>query len=230
MRGFGGGRPAKRPKLDGGLKLDLYRLKRQGWLVPGASTSGSLTWTSKRTGAQIAAIGFAVTATAEGGSARLTYTTTLHDGRRVASDYSIALASTSQPFGGRRWWFLCPITGTRAAVLYLPAAQTRFASQAGLRGSYRTQRIADHDRAMELAQDINMGLGGDGDLFDFWTPKPPRMRWSTYRRKLERAERARAVSLGWIAAYLDRTAPAPCSVGSASSVVMAEARRVVRTA
>lgn len=103
MGGRSGGRPATRPQLDGGLKLDLYRLKGQGWLVPSASTSGTLTWTNRRNGAQLAAIGFAITAMAESGSARLTYTTTLHDGRRIASDYSIALTSTLQPFGGRRW-------------------------------------------------------------------------------------------------------------------------------
>lgn len=165
-------------------------------------------WTNKRTGAQLAAIGFAITATAEGGSARLTYTTTLHGGRRVASDYTIALVSTPQPFGGRRWWFLCPVTGSRAAVLYMPTGRTRFASQAALGGSYRTQRISPRDRAMEAAQDIRMAMGADGNLFNAFPPKPPRMHWSTYERKRERAERARDKSLAALAALLDRTRPA----------------------
>lgn len=208
MGGRNGGRPATRPQLDSGLKLDLYRLKRQGWLVPGASTSGSLTWTNKRTGAQLAAIGFAITAGEETATARLTYTTALHDGGRVASDYSIALVSTPQPFGGRRWWFLCPVTGSRAAVLHMPAGRTRFASQAAIRGSYRTQRISPRDRTMELAQDIRMGMGASGNLFDAFPPKPPRMHWSTYERKRERAEIARERSLGFLADWLNRTRPA----------------------
>ena len=48
------------------------------------------------------------------------YTTTRWDGERRASDYWIELATTPQPFGGRRWWFICPQTGRRAAKLYLP--------------------------------------------------------------------------------------------------------------
>ena len=57
MGGRNGGRPATRPQLDGGLRLDLGRLKREGWIVPGHSTSGTLRWNYTRTGAEIAAIG-----------------------------------------------------------------------------------------------------------------------------------------------------------------------------
>lgn len=208
MGGRNGGRPATRPQLDGGLKLDLYRLKRQGWLVPDGSTSGTLTWRNVRTGEEISAIGFAITADAESGSARLTYTTTLHSGERIASDYTIDLVSTPQPFGGRRWWFLCPVTSAKAAMLYMPAGQTRFASQAALRGSYRTQRISPRDRTMELAQDINMAMGGNGNLFDAFPEKPPQMHQSTYQRRRERAERAKGQSLAALGAWLDRTSPA----------------------
>ena len=207
MGGRNGGRPATRPQLDGGLKLDLYRLKRGGSLVPGRSTLGTLTWSDTRTRAQIAAIGFAVVMGDESGSARLHYTTTLHTGERVASDYTIDLISTPQPFGGRRWWFLCPVTGSRVAVLYMPAGRTRFASQAALRGSYRTQRISPRDRTMELAQDVRMAMGASGNLFDAFPPKPLRMHWSTYERRRERAERARERSLGFLADWGERTSP-----------------------
>lgn len=103
---------------------------------------------------------------------------------------------------------LCPVTGSKAAVLYMPAGQTRFASQASLRGSYRTQRISPRDRAMELAQDIDMKLGGSGNLFDWHPHKPPRMHRSTFDRKWDRASRAREKSIAAIGAWLDRTKPA----------------------
>lgn len=77
----------------------------------------------------------------------------------------------------------------------MPNGWTRFASQAALRGSYRTQRISPRDRAMELAQDIRMTMGANGNLLDAFPPKPERMHWSTYERKRERAERARDKSL-----------------------------------
>jgi hypothetical protein len=54
------------------------------------------------------------------GRVRLKYTTTRLDGEQRESDYWIQLETTPQPFGGRRWWFVCPRTGRRAAKLYLP--------------------------------------------------------------------------------------------------------------
>lgn len=201
-----GGRPAMRPQLDGALKLDLGRLRRQGWIVPGGSTSGTLVWRNGA-GEQRAAIGFTVTVGADSGSVRLRYTTTLHDGREVASDYSVALVAVPQPFGGVRWWFCCPATGGRAAVMYLPPGRTRFASQRALRGSYRVQRVGPKDRALEAAQGIRMALGGSPNMLQPFPSKPPRMWWSTYQRRRERAERAEGRSLAFLAAYVDRLSP-----------------------
>ena len=42
--------------------------------------------------------------------------------------YWIKLVTTPQPFGGRRWWFLCPQTGRRATKLHLPEGAFTFAS------------------------------------------------------------------------------------------------------
>jgi Response regulator receiver domain len=44
-------------------------------------------------------------------------------------DSWIELATTPQPFGGRRWWFVCPRTGTRVAKLHLPPGAPTFASR-----------------------------------------------------------------------------------------------------
>ena len=41
----------------------------------------------------------------------------------------IQLETTPQPFGGRRWWFVCPRAGRRAAKLYLPNGVFTFASR-----------------------------------------------------------------------------------------------------
>src|SRR3954470_10245233 len=32
-------------------------------------------------------------------------------------DYTVGLTSTAVGFGGRRWWFRCPVSGRRCAVL-----------------------------------------------------------------------------------------------------------------
>jgi hypothetical protein len=72
---------------------------------------------------------------------RLKYTTTRRDGERRESDYWIELATTPQPFGGRRWWFVCPRTGRRAEKLYLPNGAFTFRDTelafGGRRGSAR---------------------------------------------------------------------------------------------
>jgi hypothetical protein len=82
---------------------------------------------------------------------RLKYTTTRWDGERRESDYWIQLETTPQPFGGRRWRFVCPRTGRRAAKLYLPNGAFTFASRQAYRLAYRSQREAPHDRALRRA-------------------------------------------------------------------------------
>jgi hypothetical protein len=67
------------------------------------------------------------------------------------SDYWIQLETTPQPFGGRRWWFICPRTGVRAAKLYLPNGAFTFASRQTYRLVYHSQREAPHDRALRRA-------------------------------------------------------------------------------
>jgi len=115
---------------------------------------------------------------------RLQYTTTRWDGERRESDYWIQLETTPQPFGGRRWWFVCPRTGRRAAKLYLPNGAFTFASRQAYRLAYRSQREAPHDRALRRAFKLRGKLGADGGIGDY-VPKPKWMRWPTYDRKLE---------------------------------------------
>ena len=50
----------------------------------------------------------------------------------------VSLRSTAPHFGGRRWWFLCPLKGIRAAKLYLPAGAAKFASRKAYDLTYRS--------------------------------------------------------------------------------------------
>src|SRR4051812_29005072 len=43
-----------------------------------------------------------------------------------AGDHVIKLESDAPPFGGRRWWLVCPLTGRRARKLYLFPDQGEF--------------------------------------------------------------------------------------------------------
>ena len=51
------------------------------------------------------------------------------------------LETTPQTFGGRRWWFVCPRTGVRAAKLHLPNGAFTFASRLAYRLAYARDRL-----------------------------------------------------------------------------------------
>ncbi|MPZ32630.1 MAG: hypothetical protein GEV13_16805 [Rhodospirillales bacterium] len=80
---------------------------------------------------------FAVTVTLHhaGGYADLQHRQRRPGGGPIA--YRVGALSTAQPFGGVRWWFLCPATGRRVAKLWLPQGGDRD-SPAGRRGALAT--------------------------------------------------------------------------------------------
>jgi hypothetical protein len=55
-------------------------------------------------------------------------------------DTWIWLTTTSPRFGGRRWWFKCPITNRRVANLYLPPGERRFGGREAYGLSYRSSQ------------------------------------------------------------------------------------------
>jgi hypothetical protein len=50
----------------------------------------------------------------------------------------VSLCSTVPHYGGRRWWFICPVKKIRIAKLYLPPGATRFASRQAYSLTYRS--------------------------------------------------------------------------------------------
>jgi hypothetical protein len=106
-------------------------------------------------------------------------------------DDKIFLVSTRPPFGGLRWWFLCPRLNRRVRKLYLPLGGRHFRSRQAYGLAYPSQRETAHDRAMRRAQKLWHRLGGDPADGDY-PAKPKRMRQATYNRlvgKLIAAER-----------------------------------------
>jgi hypothetical protein len=62
--------------------------------------------------------------------------------------YTVTLVSTVPHYGGRRWWFICPIKKIRASKLYLPPGATTFASRQVYGLTYRScQRPFRPERA-----------------------------------------------------------------------------------
>lgn len=181
-----------RATVESGLTLSLSQLMRDGLIRPGVYRSGSLVWTNTRTGEQVSSIGYQAQVDDESGRVRFYYTTTLRNGEKVDSDYWVGLETTPQPFGGRRWWFVCPRTRDLVAKLYLPGGATRFASRKAHRLAYRSQRESPHDRALSQAFKLRGRLEADGAIGSY-VAKPKWMRWATFERRINRIEKAEAV-------------------------------------
>ena len=157
MGGYGSGRRwDKKTTVEECLVLSAADLARIGLLRANLHRAGSVAWTNTAT-AQTSAIGFDPNVWDEHGSARLHYTRT-RDDERV--DYRVAVTSTPLPWGGRRWWFACPLVtggaacGRRCGKLYLPPGARYFGCRRCHDLTYASSQEAHkHDRWMaELAR------------------------------------------------------------------------------
>jgi hypothetical protein len=180
----GSGRSGGLATTDSGLTLNLSTLLRDRLFQPGCFQNGSIMWTNAKTGERDGSISYEAYSRQESGRLRLKYTTTQGNGERCELDYWIKLVTTPQPFGGRRWWFICPRTGRRATRLHLPDGASTFASRQAHGLAYACQREPAHERASRRAFKLRGKLGGTGGL-ESHIPKPKWMREATYDRKLE---------------------------------------------
>ncbi|MGD0037062.1 MAG: hypothetical protein ABSC53_07200 [Bacteroidota bacterium] len=119
MGGSGSGRSGWRPVVEYGLKLDSYRLQRQGLLNihEWGVSSGSLVWSITSTGEKVASTGYSINYGNR--SMTLDYTKTI-DGEKYPVNDIVWLLIQKTNFGGSRFLFLCPKCAARVAKLYLP--------------------------------------------------------------------------------------------------------------
>lgn len=171
-----------RYEVDECASLDLYKLIRTGVLRPGEHRNAlawactPVDWTLCVTVRSDLAIGFTVEL-----AFRLPW-----GGERIRA--SIACRCVPQPFGGTRWFFVCPKTEALVPKLYLPPGGQCFASRAAHRLAYRSERLPEFQRRLAARDRLARKLGGRSEIdeeFD-WIPSRPRgMHHATYRR-LER--------------------------------------------
>jgi hypothetical protein len=166
MGGYGSGNHGGRSTIEDGLVLDLNKLIRDRLFRPG-TWSGSLVWSQLDSGRVVASIGYEAHRGDERGWARLRYTTTnTWSGEKTHQDYCIDLATTPQPFGGRRWWWVCPWREGLVAKLYKLRAGGIFASRKAHRLAYHSQRQSPYDRSISQAFKRRQRLGADGGIGD----------------------------------------------------------------
>jgi hypothetical protein len=168
--------------LQDGLKLDLNRLIRQGAVRPGFSTEPYLIqWT--RSGEVIAFVLITANLCDPATSWLRIQAPTV--------DQQIILISCPRHYGGRQWYFVCPVTHRRASVLWMPPGAKEFRSRQAWDGkvAYRSQFQSVYNRGHAGKANIKARLIGDLDPDDWeLPPKPKWMRWRTYKWLEERFE------------------------------------------
>jgi len=150
MGGYGSGRRSNRWTTDDCLRINLANLKQLGMLQRHCMTRHEEVWSQ-----------YGQT------TARLTLVTDAHClepspclrvtwrafGKVI--DCVVWLEEQPLPYGGERWYALCPHTGRRCTALVLQPGQTHFASVKGWNVPYGSQRdtpIHRAHRAIEKAK------------------------------------------------------------------------------
>jgi hypothetical protein len=167
MGGFGSGRRSSRPCTDECLRINLSNLKQLGMLQRHCMTRHEQVWSQ-----------YGQT------TARLTLVTDVHclepSPRLTITGYAfgkaincvVYLEEYALPYGGERWYAVCPRTGRKCTALVLPPGQLQFASVKGWNVAYGSQRecpIHRGHRAIEKAQARRKALSK-------YTRKPTRER------------------------------------------------------
>ena len=198
MGGYGSGRSGSLPIVEQGLRIDLRSLRRRRLFnADGNHYQTNLQWTYNYTGEKVANVVMSYCAGGQGSWLRLEYTVTLHGEEPFKVNETFALERFSQPFGGYRWYIICPSTHRRCQCLYLPPGSTRFRSRKGFRVrlQYLSQKYDKRTRLSETGRSIAAKMLRAGPAkwrdehrdWDF-PPKPPWMRWKTYNRQFARWE------------------------------------------
>ena len=119
---MGGWNSKGKVEADGLLKIRSEFLQKKGFFK--SNLGGQLIWTNSRSG-KTNSIGIQTDIKEDAGSLRLYYTQTDQEsGQSKDFDYKILITSTPCHYGGRRFWFICPLSvrnqycGRRINVLF----------------------------------------------------------------------------------------------------------------
>ena len=142
MGGYGSGRRSNRPTTDECIILELSHLRQLGILKRDCLNRRVVTWRCQ--GQKTAEMTVVSDVHCREPHPCLKFTGYAH-GQRV--DCVVALTCEPMPFGGERWYALCPRTGRKCTTLVLPPGRSHFASVRGWDVAYGSQRECEIHRA-----------------------------------------------------------------------------------
>ncbi|MEJ6594836.1 hypothetical protein [Parasphingorhabdus sp.] len=150
MGGIGSGRRSSRMTKDECIRLDLAHLKQLGMLKRHCLNRRVVSWSCR--GRRTAELTVVADVHCNEPYPCLKFTG-YANGQSV--DCMVWLDCVPMPFGGERWYALCPMTVRKCTTLVLPPGQSRFASVKGWGVSYGSQRecpIHRGHRAIDKAE------------------------------------------------------------------------------
>ena len=112
---------SKKNETDYFKSIDIYWLKKYGYL--NGRKNGGIEWTRGGSGIKNS-IGIEGNTIISEPYVRFFYTTTKNSGEKKEMNYKIPLTTTPCNFGGKRYWFICPLSvnniycGKRVGTLY----------------------------------------------------------------------------------------------------------------
>ncbi len=183
MGGYGSGRQGGRPTSDRteSVKLSIYKVMR-GF---NGKTAIGRKWTYSTIDGEL--VTYVLPRDDAPPIVRLEYRFD-HRSRDTGNQTQfIQITSSPCRFGGKRWWWICPRTGQRVAMLFLPNGGIQFWSREAYGLGYQSTRETRIDRAHRKAGRLYRKLGGsyDGPSSE-WPDKPKGMHWRTYNAICER--------------------------------------------
>lgn len=135
MGGFGSGRRSNRVTTDKCIRISLSHLKQLGMLKRYCLSRRGLVWTQHDQ--KVADLTFVTDTDCR--EPRSCLKITGHAFGQVI-DCLVWLEEYPLPYGGERWYALCPNTGKRGTTLVLPPGKAHFASVKGWNVAYSSQR------------------------------------------------------------------------------------------
>jgi hypothetical protein len=139
MGGFGSGRYGGRATVESALRLDIDDMMQWGGIRAFARLAGEMRFNFY--GDQIEVKFESRVGEPWESWLRLKYAMADYwTGEEVEIDDKIFLATTRPPFGGLRWWFVCPHLNRRVRKLYLPLGGRHFRSRRAYELAYASQR------------------------------------------------------------------------------------------
>jgi hypothetical protein len=140
--------------VEDSLVLSVSALMRAGAVVPGERTGGAWGWRYEGEDRPHAIVRYEADFTEPDDPwLRLRYNV---NGERVGC--MVRLESTRPNYGGRRWWFVCPLVGRRAAKLYLPPGGRLFGSREAYGLTYAFCQASGSPLIASIAADVGTSV------------------------------------------------------------------------